>query len=350
MANRSSHEKLLLLAIGLAVCLAPTPGLADGVEEPAPPSVSAAPPPLAPQANAPAPCEGNAPVGQVVAVSGAAHAQAPGQAPRSLACDDALRACEELVTEPGASLGFLSGDVLVRVGGGSRVSLGGSEGAPDLFVHQGSVRSTDGRPAGAAPVRLVTRDLAASATGADAELEAGAGAPSRLCAYDGSAAVEAGAASHTLAAGQCLAAEGGGVTRFAAAGAPALGLAGPGFCAYEVALDDSLTPGDVAAPPPDVFPGGDPAGDAPRDPCDKPGASCVGGGADRFDDPDPVPGCDAPGVDCDGKIPKEKVPKDEISKDKVPKDKGGFDKYPKFDKGGIDPFGGKPGKDDKPKS
>jgi len=230
----------------------------------------------------------------------AARVQAPGGASRSLACDDGLRACEELVTDPGASVGFLSGDVLVRVGGGSRVALAGTEGAPDLFVHSGTVRATDGRKAGAAPVRLTTRDLAASASGADTELTAGPG-PSRLCAYDGSAAIEAGAASRTVGAGQCLAAEGGGVASAGAVADAAQGLEAPGFCSYAVALTDSLAPGDVAAPPAEVFPGGGPAGDVVRQPCDKPGAGCGKSAESRFDDPDPVPGCGAPGVDCGGK-------------------------------------------------
>ena len=109
--------------------------------------------------------------------------------------------------------------------------------------------------------------------------------------------------SRTLGAGQCLAAQGGGVASFAAAGDPSLGLEAPGFCSFEVALDDSLSPGDVAAPPLDLFPGGDPAADMPRDPCDEPGSGCNPTQRRRrpgFDDPDPVPGCGAPGVDCDG--------------------------------------------------
>jgi hypothetical protein len=321
---RSPHPKQSLLAIALAAAaLAPSASFADGVAEPAPPPVSAAPPP-APRENAPGPCVGDAPVGQVVAVSGAAHAHAPGQAPRSLACDDALRACEEIVTEPGASLGFLSGDVLVRVGGGSRVALRGSEGAPDLFVHNGSVRSTDGRSAGAAPVRLTTRDLAASAVGADAELDTSASGPSRLCAYDGSAVVEAGASSRTVGAGQCLAAQGGGVASFAAAGDPSLGLDAPGFCAFEVALDDSLAPGDVAAPPVAIFPGGDPAGDIRRDPCDEPGAGCNGGGGGiEFDDPDPVPGGGGSGGEGPGDIFDDPDPMPGGGRGKGGKGKGG---------------------------
>jgi hypothetical protein len=300
MANPPKLLKLPLLAVSLAV-LAPSLAVADGVEEPARPPVSAAPPPTA-RANEPGPCVGNAPLGQVVAVTGAANAGG-----RALACDDPLRACEDLVTGPGSSIAFLSGDVLVRVGPDSRVALDGAEGAPKLFLHGGSVRSTDGRAAGAAPVRMVARDLAASASGADAELAAGGARPAQLCAFEGSALVEAGAASRSLSAGQCFAAKDGGIASFAAAAAPSLGLEAPGFCAFEVALDDSLAPGDVAAPPLDVFPGGEPVPDVPRDPCDEPGAGCTGrglaGGDGGFDDPDPVPGCDAPGVDCGGGKP-----------------------------------------------
>jgi hypothetical protein len=294
MANPQKLLKLPLLAVSFTA-LAASAAFADGVEEARPP-VSAAPPPVT-RANEPGPCIGNAPVGQVVAVSGTASAGGRGHA-----CEDTLRACEHLVTGPASSIAFLSGDVLVRVGPDSRVALDGAEGAPKLFLHDGSVRSTDGRAAGAAPVRLVTRDLAASASGADAELTARSPQPAQLCAFEGSALVEAGASSRSLPAGQCFAAKDRGIASFAAAAAPSLGLEAPGFCAFDVALDDSLAPGDVAAPPMDIFPGGEPVDDVPRDPCDEPGAGCNGRAVsgDLFDDPDPVPGCGAPGVDCGG--------------------------------------------------
>lgn len=299
MTPRSLARWPFALALGAAV-LAPSASLGDGVVEPTPPPVSAAPPP-APRGFAAGPCVGDAPIGQVVSVSGGAHAHAPGQGPRPLACDDVLRACEELVTEPGGSLGFLSGDVLVRVGPGSRVALAGSEGAPDLFVHHGAVRSTDGRPSGAPPVRLTTADLAASASSADAELTSGAGDASRLCTYEGRATVEAGAASHEVGAGRCLAGGAGAPARLAAAGAPGLALDAPGFCSYEVAIGDELSPTDVAAPAVAMFPGMDPGRDILRDPCDEPGAGCnafFSDGGIGFDDPDPEPGCGAPGVSC----------------------------------------------------
>ena len=301
-APKLSWKLSLAAAVVGATLAVPAPVFGDGVEEPTPPPVSAAPPP-APRAYAPGPCVPGAPIGLVVAVSGSVEAVAPGQAPRTLACDDPLR-CEEMVTAPGASFSFVSGDVLVRVGGDSRISLNGSEGAPEVFVERGAVRTTDGSKAGAAPTRLAARELAASASGADLELQASDAGPTRLCVYDGSAAVDAGPSARKLAAGQCLAVQGGGVVSFAAAD-PSVGLDAPGFCSFEVALDDQLTPGDVAAPELFAFPAGDPASDLSRDPCDDPGSGCTGGvpgpsggGEIPFDDPDPVPGCDVPGVSC----------------------------------------------------
>src|SRR5262245_4075189 len=248
-------------------------------------------------ANAPAPCASEEMIGVVVAVSGSAQALAPGAEPRPVACDEPLF-CEEVVTAPGASLSIGSGDVRGRVGGDSRVALAGSAGAPELFVERGAVRTTDARAAAAAPVRLVTRDLAASAAGADLELVAGT-AGARLCAFDGSAAVGAGPHARMLAAGQCFAAAAGEVERIASAQPAALDA--PGFCSFEVGLENQLTPGDVAAPlVPFAFPGGEPAGDIPRNPCDDPGSGCRAGRDVPFDDPDPVPGCDVPGVGCGG--------------------------------------------------
>ena len=296
MTARNLVSKLSLTAAALGAALAvPAPVLGDGVGEPAPAPVSAALPPVA-RTNEPAPCLGEETLGQVVAVSGDVQAVAPGAAPRALGCDAPLR-CEELVTAPGASLSFVSGDVLVRVGGDARVALSGSAGALELFVLRGAVRTTDARAAGAAPLRLVARDLAASAAGADLALEAEAGFPSRLCAYDGRAAVELGARATTLAGAACLEAREDGPVRFAAAG-PALGLEPPGFCAFEVAVVDHLTPLHVAAPDAFPFPGGTPAPDIARGPCDAPGSGCSAGRDFPFDDPDPVPGCDVPGVSC----------------------------------------------------
>ena len=280
MASAALHP-LSLLALAASL-IAPSSALCGSAVEPAPP---------------PAACVGDARVGLVVAVSGAVYAHAPGEPPRGLACDAVLSACEEIMTAPGASLAFLAGDVLVLVGGDARVALAGREAAPKLFVQHGALRSTDGRRTGATPVGIGSRDLAASGSGADVEIEASATGPSRLCSYAGRTAVHVGAASRTLGSGECLAAQGGGVVTFAAERGPELGLEAAGFCAFDVALDDSLTPGDVAAPP---LPAGAPDASVPSDSCDGPGAGCSTGKGDVFDDPDPVPGCDSPGAECGG--------------------------------------------------
>jgi hypothetical protein len=302
IARKLDSHFAFAAVLGAALAL-PAPLLAGGEGEPTPPPVSAAPPPV-PRANAPAPCTGDVPIGQVVAVTGSAQAGS-----RTLGCDDPVH-CEEIATGPGSSLSFLSGDVLVRVGSDSRVSLDGSEGAPELFVHRGAVRTTDARSTTAAPSRLVAHDISASSAGADLELTTAAASASQLCAFDGTASVDAGASARTLRAGECLASEAGSMSTRAASG-PSVGLGDPGFCGYAVALDDHLTPSDVAAQDLFVFPALGPAGDIVRDPCDSPGSGCLGsdalstnGGPDGedlrppFNDPDPVPGCGVPGVSC----------------------------------------------------
>jgi hypothetical protein len=284
-----------LLGVLGAAFLLPAPGWAGGEGEPTPPPVSAAPPP-APRDHAPGPCQTDAPIGQVIAFTGTARAAAPGQAPRALGCDDPV-ACEEIVTSADGSLAFLSGDVLVHVGPGARIGLDGSEGAPEVFVHEGSVRTTDARSGDAAPVRLAARDLSASAAGAELELATAEAAASRICAFDGEASVDAGPSAATLRAGECFAADGGALATTAAAG-PSVGVGNPGICGYAVALDEHLLPSDVAAPDLFSFPAFAPAGDLVRDPCDDPGSGCIGRNPIPFNDPDPNPGCGVPGVEC----------------------------------------------------
>ncbi|MEN8161511.1 MAG: hypothetical protein ABFS41_15690 [Myxococcota bacterium] len=294
MTARKPPSKLFPAALLGAALLLPAPVLAGGEGEPTPPPVSAAPPP-APRALAPTACKSDAPIGQVIAFTGTAEAAAPGQAPRALGCDDPV-ACEEIVTSADGSLAFLSGDVLVHVGPDARVGLDGSEGAPELFVHQGSVRTTDARSADAAPTRLSARDLSASAAGADLELTTADAAASQVCAFDGEASVDAGPSASTLRAGECFAADAGALATTAAAG-PTVGVGNPGICGYAVALDDHLTPGDVAAPGLFSFPAFAPAGDLVRDPCDDPGSGCLGRNPVPFDDPDPTLTC-PPGAQC----------------------------------------------------
>jgi hypothetical protein len=209
---------------------------------------------LAPAGRAePGACTGDARIGPVVALSGDAAAVAAGQPPRALGCNAVLRACEEIVTAPGASLAFLAGDVLVRLGPDAHVRVSGSASAPALFVVRGAVRSTDGSGRAAESVRLRSRELAAVAASADTELEARpADGPTRLCAYAGEATVAVGESSRRVAAGHCLAAKGGGVATFAAPGEPALGREAAGFCGVEVAGSGSAPseprPGEPLVP------------------------------------------------------------------------------------------------------
>jgi hypothetical protein len=181
------------------------------------------------------PCTGGARIGPVVALRGEASVRAPGGESRRLACDDVIRACDEVVTAPGASLALFADDVLVRLGPDAGVVVSGSAAAPVLFVARGAVRSTEGSAWPAESVQLRSRELTAVAAGADAELEVRpAGGPTRLCAYTGEAAVTVGENARRVAAGQCLAAKGGGVATFAAPGEPVLGLETAGFCSVDV--------------------------------------------------------------------------------------------------------------------
>lgn len=187
-------------------------------------------------AEPPGPCTGGARIGPVVALRGEASVRAPGGESRRLACNDVIRACDEVVTEPGASLSLFAGDVLVRLGPDAGVVVSGTAAAPVLFVVRGAVRSTDGSGSPAESVQLRSRELTAVAAGADAELEVRPDdGPSRVCAYTGAAAVTVGASARRVAAGQCLAAKSGGVATFAAPGEPVLGLETAGFCSVDVA-------------------------------------------------------------------------------------------------------------------
>jgi hypothetical protein len=252
--------------LGLALA---TPALADRPGETEAIAVPAA---------APA-CQGDGVVAQVTTVSGAAYAQAPGRDPRSLSCDDAIHACETVVTSPGARVGLLSDDVYFQVDTDTRARLSGSEGAPELWLEVGGVRIVDPRGADAPAVRVSTPHVTASGAGVDAELWVrlrGAVDETRVCQHDGALDLSPRAAGpQRLEAGSC--AEIGGSALDVAAGAePAIGVADLLSCDFDVALD--LTPTDVAAPPfgASAFPDVQAASAFRRDPCDNPGSGCGG--------------------------------------------------------------------------
>jgi hypothetical protein len=279
---------------------------ADGIPEEAPPlpPVSAAPR-SAPETLAPseASCDDDTVVGQVVAVTGAVHAQSPGGEPHALACDDPVRACETLTTQGGGRVAVLVGDVYAQVGERSRLRV--DSGDPSFFLFAGRARVVDTRPAGDAPAfRIATPQLAASAKGGDAEVFAeivGTEAVSRVCSHGDGLTVAQGAHAVQAQNGSCVEVRGDSPRTFAAA-APTLGLEDLGECRFELAgLSDRFHPTDVAAPPGPEPPPLDPPDDVDRDPCDDPGSGCGGDTRAIFDDPDPGSGCGIPGAPCGGR-------------------------------------------------
>ncbi len=290
----------------VAFALLALPAFADGNPREAtatPPPVSAAPRAV-PGTLAPsdADCDG-ALVGQVVAVSGAVHAQAPAGEPHALACDDPVRACETLTTAAGGRVSLLVGDVYAQLDESSRLRI--DSGDPSFFLHAGGVRVIDTRSRSGGPnFRVATPQLAASGRGGDAEVFAtiaGADAASRVCNHGDDLVISHGAHATHAQPGSCVELRGQ-LPRSLAAGAPSVGVAAVGECGFELAsLGDRFHPTDVAAPPLGPgFPPIDTPGDVPRDPCDQPGSGCGGDDDVMFDDPDPGSGCGIPGAPCGG--------------------------------------------------
>ncbi len=224
-------------------------------------------------------CTATGDVGQLVAVSGAVHARTADGRLRSLACDDVLRACETLVTSPGARAGLLAQDVYAEVTPDTRVRVGLREGLPEFYVQSGGVRLVDAREGGGAPLEVGTPHGSGRATGADSEwwvrFEGGAG-ETRVCAHERDVALQPlSGAGGTAAAGRCAVLDTGGV-HLAEGADPTIAIAAALTCDFDVAGE--LSPTDVAAPPfgfgafPDVL-----AADAfQRSPCDDPGSGCRG--------------------------------------------------------------------------
>jgi hypothetical protein len=266
-------------------------------------------------------CEGEGTVGQVVALSGAVTAQAPGRAAHSLACDDAIRACDRIASGSAGKAGILVGDVYLELAGDSAVRVGERDGAPEIIVESGGVRVIDGRPASAPPLRIATIRATASGAAADAEVRAGVepdGPFTLVCTHEASLAL-AGEAGATLdaGAGSCARADAAGLHALPGA-EPSIEVAGPLQCEFEPNLvAQLLSPGDVAAPFGTGFPGVGPASSFGRSPCDDPGSGCAGnprsvprGPRERagrrgpvFVVPPPGSSCGAPGVSCGNNNP-----------------------------------------------
>ena len=107
--------------------------------------------------------------GRVTAVEGTATAQRAGEAARVLECGDAVYEGDRLVTEEGASLGMLIGDVLAHMQQGSQLELDRTaELTPDVRLEKGGVRLIDPRDTGALGY-LAALDARAEIMGNDVE-------------------------------------------------------------------------------------------------------------------------------------------------------------------------------------
>lgn len=288
-------RNLRCLALTL-LTLAPLGALADGAGEIQTPHVSAAPPSRAAERG---PCvAGDAPVAQVADVSGDVRAVGPDGAERALACDDALRACETIVTGAGASASLLVDDAVVQIGPDSRAEISRRPG-PEVALERGAVRVVDTRDQAAERVQLYTPELAASTGRGDAEL-ARAGEHARLCARGEPLVISARDGARTIPAGSCL--EAGtdvlGGAASSAAGAAQVVVGDGSSCPFYVAGAPGLLP-PVASPAPagPMVAPFDPPG---RDSCDEPGSGCAAEPVCEIcEDPDPGTGCGFPGSPCD---------------------------------------------------
>jgi hypothetical protein len=288
---------LTILALGL-----PTALWADGTGAQRAPHVSTAPPPQADSSDVSC-SDAGMPAGTVSSVSGAAFAQAPGEDPRSLACDDVVRACDRVFTGDGGEVALLLDDVYVQVGNTSSLTV--QAPAPDLFVHGGLVRVIDTRSDhDAAQFQLATPHLRSRGLRSDAEVNVGivgADARTQLCSFTDPVTVATQTGAQTLGSGGCLEVIGSTLNALAD-GTPQLGVAGALDCRREFAgLASRFLPTDVAAPPiASLVPVG-PPGPFPRLGCDDPGSGCTRPPSSTpsvFRDPNPTGGCGFPGAPC----------------------------------------------------
>ena len=237
--------------------------------------------------------------GLVSAVGGAAFAQAPGQQPRALNCNDPVHACDVITTEAGGHVALLVDDVYLQLGDSARVTLKSTEAS--FFVHAGEARVIDTRLGNPASFALATPQLESSGVGADAEVRVSAAADTRFCSFGDPMSVTIGESTRQLGAGNCLSAAG-----FAAndlgAGTPSLGFNGALECRPNLAYRHDWDPADVGPPPPisTAFARVDRPNSFAREACDDPGSGCAGGPppAIIFKGQQPNTGCGFPGAVC----------------------------------------------------
>ncbi|MDH3519825.1 MAG: hypothetical protein OEM49_05150 [Myxococcales bacterium] len=145
--------------------------------------------------------------GRVTAVEGTATAQQPAAQPRALRCGDPIYAGDRLVTEKGARLGMLVGDVLTHLSESSQLALNiTNDATPDARLEQGGVRLIDPRDSGALGY-LAALDARAEILGNDVEAYVFAekvGSYAMLCEWDTPLRVTRGAQQELAAPGNCV--------------------------------------------------------------------------------------------------------------------------------------------------
>jgi hypothetical protein len=246
--------------------------------------------------------------GRVTAVDGVATAQQPGQEPRVLQCGDAVYDADRLVTEDGAQLGVLLGDVLAHIPGDSTLLLDRTaERTPDVRLERGAVRLIDPRDGGALGY-LSALDARAEFAGTDVEgylFAEKVGPYAMLCEWDEPLAVARGDEREVAEPGNCVIAKKTEPIYVAQAHDERIPVLADQLCEIDpgalaaLAGDPTrhLTPADVAAPGPMAgtgtagFGSSNPmaAGLPERSPCDVPGSGCNSGFSVLADGPPPVP-------------------------------------------------------------
>jgi hypothetical protein len=190
-------------------------------------------------------------VGIVVALSGDVFAESEEcgvRTRRPLACGEAVRGGDRLVTGAGSAIAFEMQHTRVQVAADSelRVATDASD-APDLMLLRGRVRVVDLDDAVAPGRRLATADLVSTGRG-DTEAIAIAGQRSTICEYARPLALTptGGGARHTLEPGACSGAN------LAALDAASVGVSL--LDAERCELADNFDPIDVASAPAPAFP------------------------------------------------------------------------------------------------
>ncbi len=284
-----SHRVLRTVAFTLVSAL-PFAAFADGAGSIQPPHARVAPPAQEPERGD---CPPSALTAQVASVQGDVRAIAADGSSRALACDDLVKACEQVVTGAGGSAGLIVDDAVVQIGADSQVALS-ARPAPELAIERGSARVVDERDTAAQRVQLHTPSLSASTSRGDAEITRD-GDRVRVCALDEALVVMARDGAQTVPAGSCAETSVLGALAGSPAGAPSVALGDAGSCPFHVAGIPGLLP-PVSAPPPGG-PGIDPFDPPGRDSCDDPGSGCSAV-CEICEDPDPGTGCGFPGSPC----------------------------------------------------